>query len=224
MKFVLKKLKLIRVDKMKAAQFFTSEEKERIKATTQSVETRTDGEIAVMVVDQSDRYLEAEILGGFIFGSLLSLVVSVLFFHDSLFVYIPLSFILFFPFRRIGATIPRLKLVFIGSHRREETVHHRAVQAFYEKGLYKTRFHTGVMIFLSLLERKVWVLADKGIYEKMSPDSLNRFAQDVSLGIKEGRACESLCQAIEGIGGLLADHFPITPGDTDELPNEVMTE
>jgi putative membrane protein len=209
---------------MKAATFFTLEEKEQIKATTHSVESRTDGEIAVMVVDGSDKYLEAEILGGVIFGSLLSLVVSVIFFHDSLFVYIPLSFILFFFFRWIGATFPWLKLAFIGPRRREETVHHRAVQAFYEKGLYKTRFHTGVLIFLSLLEHKVWVLADEGIYEKMQQETLNRFAQEVSLGIKEGRACESLCQAIEGIGQLLAQHFPITPGYIDELPDEVMTE
>lgn len=209
---------------MKAAQFFTQEEKERIKATTHSVESRTDGEIAVMVVDQSDRYPDAEILGGIIFGGLLSLVVSDIFFNDSLFYYIPLSFFLFFPFRWIGATLPRLKLVFIGPHRKEEAVRRRAVQAFYEKGLYKTRFHTGVLIFLSLLEHKVWVLADAGIYEKMTRETLNRFSQEVSLGVKEGRACESLCQAIEGIGRLLVEHFPSTPGDTDELPDGVMTE
>ena len=209
---------------MKAAQFFTPEEKERIRNTTHSVESRTDGEIAVMVVDQSDRYPEAEFLGGIIFGSLLSLVISVIFFHDSLFVYIPLSFFLFFPFRWIGAAIPRLKLVFITLHRKEEAVRRRALQAFYEKGLYKTRFNTGVLIFLSLLERKVWILADKGIHEKMTQESLNQFSREVSLGIKDGRACDSLCQAIEGIGKLLADHFPLTPGDTDELPDAVMTD
>ncbi len=209
---------------MKAATFFTPEEKERIRTTTYSVESRTDGEIAVMVVDQSDRYLESEILGGFIFGSILSLVITVAFFHDSLFVYIPLSFLLFFPFRWIGMTIPRLKLVFIGPRRREETVRLRAIQAFYEKGLYKTRFQTGVLIFLSLLEHKVWVLADKGIHQKMTQETLNRFAHDVSRGIKEDRAGESLCRAIEGIGQLLVEHFPVTSGDTNELSNEVMTE
>ncbi len=64
------------------------------------------------------------------------------------------------------------------------------------------------MIFLSLLEHKVWILADEGIHEKMTQETLNRFSQEVSLGVKEGRACESLCQAIEGIGRLLAEHFP----------------
>jgi putative membrane protein len=209
---------------MKAATFFTQSERARIKTTTQSVESQTDGEIAVMVVDQSDRYPDAEILGGVIFGGLLSLTVTDLFFNGSLLYYLPLSFFLFFPFRWIGVALPRLKLIFVGSHRKEEAVRRRAVQAFYEKGLYKTKFHTGVLIFLSLLERKVWVLADKGIYEKVTQETLNRFARQVSLGIKEERAGESLCQAIEELGGLLAEHFPNTPGLLDELPDEVITE
>jgi uncharacterized membrane protein len=58
----------------------------------------------------------------------------------------------------------------------------------------------------------------------MTQETLNRFAQDISLGIKEDRACEAFYQAIEGIGRLLAEHFPLTPGHKDELPDEVMTE
>jgi putative membrane protein len=84
--------------------------------------------------------------------------------------------------------------------------------------------NTGVLFFLSLLEKKIWVLADKGIYEKMVQETLNRFASEVSRGIKESRACEALSQAIQGIGVLLSRHFPITSDDTDELPDDVMTE
>ncbi len=76
----------------------------------------------------------------------------------------------------------------------------RAVRAFYEKGLYKTRQNTGVLFFLSLLEHKVWVLADKGIYENIDQDTLNSFAQTVSHGIKEGRACDALCDAMKEAG------------------------
>jgi len=97
------------------------------------------------------------------------------------------------------------------------------VRAFYEKGLYKTRQNTGVLFFLSLLEHKVWVLADKGIYEKIDQDTLNRFAQTVSHGIKEGRACDALCDAMKEAGELLARHFPVIAGDTDELSDKVMT-
>lgn len=58
----------------------------------------------------------------------------------------------------------------------------------------------------------------------MDQETLNQFASGVSRGIRESRACEALSQAIQGMGVLLSRHFPITPDDTDELPDDVMTE
>jgi len=207
----------------KADHFFTAEERGRLKALTHDVESRTIGEIVVMVVDRSDRYIEADVLGGVILGSLLSLIVTLLFFHSSVWSYVPLSFLFFFPCRFLLQRVDVLEKLFIGIRRREETVRLRAERTFYEKGLYKTKKNTGVLFFLSLLERKVWILADKGIYEKMVQETLNRFANEVSRGIREGRACDALSQAIQEIGGLLSRHFPITPDDIDELPDEVIT-
>jgi len=208
----------------KADKVFTAEEKERLKAITQEVESRTIGEIVVMVVDRSDHYIEAEVLGGVLLGSLLSLIVTLLYFHSSIWSYVPLSFLFFFPCRFLFQRIEALKRLFIGVRRKEEAVRLRAERAFFEKGLYKTKKNTGVLFFLSLFERKIWVLADKGIYEKMDQETLNGFVKEVSRGIREGRACEALSEAIQEIGVLLSKHFPITPDDTDELPDDVMTE
>jgi len=208
----------------KAEKFFTAEEKERLKAITQEVESRTIGEIVVMVVDRSDHYIDAEVLGGALLGSLLSLILTLLFFHFSIWSYVPLSFLFFFPCRFLFQKVDGLKKLFIGIRRKEEAVRLRAERAFFERGLYKTKRNTGVLFFLSLLERKVWILADKGIYEKMEQETLNRFANEVSRGIREGRACDALSKAIQEIGVVLSRHFPITSDDTDELPDEVMTE
>ena len=208
----------------KSERFFTAEEKERLKAITHEVESKTIGEIVIMVVDHSDHYIEAEVLGSVLLGSLLSLVLTVLFFHSSIWSYIPLSFLFFFPCWLLFIKVEVLKKPFIGTRRKEEAVRLRAERAFFERGLYKTKKNTGVLFFLSLLEKKVWVLADKGIYEKMDQETLNRFANEVSSGIREGHACEALSQAIREIGGLLSQHFPITSNDTDELPNEVVVE
>jgi len=46
----------------------------------------------------------------------------------------------------------------------------------------------------------------------------------VSQGIKDGRACDALCEAVKESGKLLARHFPITHDDKDELSDEAMTE
>lgn len=210
--------------KSKADKFFTDEEKIRIKETTRNVESRTMGEIAVMVVDSSGQYLDAEIIGGLIFGSLLSLFLTVLYFNSTVWSYIPLSFLFFFPSRFIVRKTPLIKAMFIGAVRKNHTVREMAVRAFYEKGLYKTKKSTGILFFLSLLERKVWILADKGIHKKIGQNTLNKFAKVVTQGIRDGRACIALCEAITEAGELLAIHFPKKPGDIDELPDDVMTE
>jgi putative membrane protein len=218
---------------IKSEKFFSKEERELIKKATVNVESRTIGEIAVMVVDHSGLYREAEIIGSVLSCSFISFIVTEILFHISettaefffystMWFFIPLAVILFFPIRALFKKIPSLKFAFVGKNRKEEAVKERALRAFYEKGLYKTKQNTGVLFFLSLLERKVWVLADKGIHGKIHQNTLNRFANIVSNGIKEGRACEALCEAIMEAGELLAKHFPAVDGDVDELPDDVM--
>jgi putative membrane protein len=218
---------------IKSDKFFSKEESERIKKTTIDVESRTIGEIAVMVIEHSSLYREAELIGSVLSGSLIALIVTEIlfhfsekvaefFFHSTMWLFIPLAVVFFFIFRALFKSIPSLKFAFVGGKRKEEAVKERALRAFYEKGLYKTRQNTGVLFFLSLLERKVWVLADKGIHGKIHQQTLNRFANIVSQGIKEGRACDALCEAIMEAGEVLAKHFPCVAGDVDELPDDVM--
>jgi len=209
---------------MRRDRFFTEEEKGRIEDAIRQVEKGTIGEVVVMVVDRSDPYPEAAVIGGILAGSLFSLILTVYYFHSSLWAFIPLSLLFFFPSFYTFHKFPLLKTPFIGLERKERAVMERAVRSFYEKGLYRTRRNTGVLFFLSLLERKVWILADRGIYERIDQETLDRFARNISQGIKAGQACEALCRAIKEIGELLAIHFPVTPGDTDELSNEVITE
>jgi putative membrane protein len=208
---------------LKADNFFTQQEKEEISQAIKSMETRTSGEVAVILVDQSDPYPEGEFLGGILIGGLLAFVTTLWFFHGQIWFLIPLHFLFFLPLYLLFQKIPVLKTPFLGARRKETAVRRRALQAFYEKGLYRTQRHTGVLFFLSLLERKVWVLADKGIYEKIKQETLNQFAGQVSAGVRDRLAGQALVQAIQGAGNLLAEHFPITPGDIDELPDEVMT-
>jgi putative membrane protein len=207
-----------------AREFFSEEEKEKIKATTQDVESRTIGEVVVMVVGSSDPYVEAELLGGVLLGSLLSFILTALFFHWSIWSFVPMSFIFFFPSQWFVRKVIPIKALFISRERKADAVRRRAISAFYEHGLYKTRKNTGVLFLVSWLERKVWVLADKGIHEKIGQESLDQVATLVSKGVREGRPCEALCEAIRKMGEVLSEHFPMTPGDTNELPDSVITE
>ena len=44
----------------------------------------------------------------------------------------------------------------------------------------------------------------------------------ITHGIRNGQGAEVICKAIYEIGDLLNAHFPIKPGDTDELGNLIV--
>ncbi|HVN96964.1 MAG TPA: TPM domain-containing protein [Syntrophorhabdaceae bacterium] len=212
------------IDHPKAEKFFTDAEKQAIKQATDSAESCTMGQIAVMIVDQSSDYHEAQILGGVILGSFVALILTTLWFHDSIWWYIPFSCALFFPASLLFKKSHALKIHCIGNKRKERAVKERALKAFYEKGLYKTQHNTGVLFFISLLERKVWVLADKGIHEKIKQVTLNKFARHVAQGIRARRSSQALIEAIAEAGTLLAEHYPREAGCTVQLPDTIIYE
>jgi len=207
---------------MNAENFFSSSEQAKIAAAIGEVEKNTAGEIAVMVVDRSDSYPEANILAGLLLGMLVSLVVTELYFGDSLTYFLVFFGGLFPGFGWLTNHLPAMKRMFVPKHRLTEMVREQAVQAFFQKGLYRTREATAVFFFISLFERKLWILADKGINSKISPDELQAYAGDMAAGIRQGRAAEVLCTEIVRLGQVLAEHFPPRDDDVDEIPNEVI--
>lgn len=206
-----------------AEMFFTETEKQRIAKTIAGVEQKTSGEIAVMVVAASDTYPEASLLAGLTIGGLIALLITDLFLADSLGYFLPLLICGVIGFGSLAKICPPLLRLFIPGGRLETRVAERALRAFYEKKLHHTRDNTGVLFFISLLERKVWILADTGIYEKISQETLMAYAKHIAIGVKQQQACNVLCQEIEAAGLILACYFPIKPDDTNELANEVFT-
>jgi len=207
---------------MKAESFFSEAEKRQIAETIAAVEKKTSGELVAMVVDQSDTYPEAGLLAGLTMGGLAALLLSDLFLADSLAWFLPLFLAGAGIFAGLAGISPPFLRAFISANRMEAMVSQRALRAFYEKGLHETRDKTGVLFLVSLLEHKVWILADAGIYAKISPETLLAYAAGIAKGIKEGRASEALCRQIETVGETLARHFPVKADDTNELPNEVL--
>ena len=204
-----------------ADHFFTIEERERIRAAVAATEGRTSGEIATMVVAASDSYREAETLGAVLVSGLLAVIAAVLSHHVTIWSYVPMVALLFFPARLLFRHVPRLKLPLVGRRRLVETVRERAVQAFYEQGLYRTREETGILIFISILERKVWILGDRGINAQIPPGYWLGHAEKLARGLRDGKACDALCSVITSCADDLARLFPRRADDLNELGDEV---
>ena len=206
-----------------AADFFTADERELIRQAVNDAESSTSGEIATMVVDESDPYRDAIALGGILSAGLLAMVLAIALRHITIWFYIPAVFILFFPCRALFVRVPKLRLPLIGRERITLAVRERAVRAFYEKGLHRTREATGILIFISLLEHKVWILGDRGIDSRIPPDSWQDLARELSAGLREGRSCEALCVVVGKCGAALKEHFPRSLDDVNELSDYVMS-
>lgn len=100
--------------------------------------------------------------------------------------------------------------------------HLRAVEQFLVQNLHTTEGRTGVLIYVSDAERYAEVIADDGIYKKVTPDVWDDLIAALTAEIGKGTRTEGFIAAIETCGGILAEHFPPETGDHDELPNHLI--
>ncbi len=206
---------------IKAKNLFTKDEQKKIEDAVGNAEKNTSGEIAVMILDESDTYIESTIYGAIMLSGLFSILVPFILKHYEFWFYLPAVFVLYIPFHFL-LKVPEIKRLFISAERMSSAVHERAIRAFYEKGLYKTKDETGILIFLSLLEKKMWILADKGINTKIHENLWADIAKGISSGMFEKAHCDAMISAIEKCGLELTKYFPVKPDDTNELSDKVI--
>ena len=214
--------------KNQAETFLSETDQKRIESVVAATEKRTAGEIACMIVSASYHYAMADILGATAFALPLALLTT----HflggwlwigtQNMWLFLGLFALLFALLRWIIARCPALKRLFVSRREIDEEVEEAAVNAFFKKGLYRTRDANGVLLFISVFEHKVWLLADTGIHEKIAQEEWNQLVGRITRGIRSGQGADAICKAIQEIGDLLQAHFPIKPGDTNELDNLII--
>ena len=207
---------------MTAQEFFSPEEIQRIEAAVQQAEQRTSGEIVPMVVDAAYDYPRTEILGAGLFSLAAAVTLSWWFFGESLWHFLWLFALGYFPFKLLIRSIPALKRRLIHPDEISAEVEEKAMVSFLEEGLHHTRDETGILILICLFEHRVHVLADRGINAVVPPDTWDGIVRTITAGLKGGDSCAALCAAIDRCGRLLEDHFPVKADDTDELPNVII--
>jgi putative membrane protein len=188
-----------------------------IEAAVAEAEARTSGEIVPVIVDRSDGYpgvrAAAAALLAFAAG------VAVLGLGLDPWLWLPPAQIAAFALGYLAAGQRALLRWLIPDGVRAERVDRAAGLAFLEHGLVETRDRTGILIYVSLLEHRVLVLADRGIHERVAAGTWDGVVRLVLDGIREGRAEEGLVAGIRCCGEILAADFPPRPDDSDELSN-----
>lgn len=211
---------------------FTDAERERIRQAVQQAELVTKGEIVPMIVPASALYREA----GYRMGLMLALLALALLltieiywlpwgWHAGNAGWLLLAVVVAYGLGQWLGRVPRVIRFVTSRERLAHKVALRAEQAFYKHGLHNTQGRTGVLIFVSLLERRVQVLADKGINDRVPAGTWDGLVGGIIEGIRTGQATDAICAAIAQCGVLLARVSPAGPGENpNELPDRLIQE
>lgn len=105
---------------------------------------------------------------------------------------------------------------------KREHVHAAALTQFKANGIGTTRAHTGVLIYVSLADRIAEVVADTAIFAKVAPRHWATTVTALTDGIKAGTPGAGFVGAIGLAGAVLAEHFPASGDNPDELPNRLI--
>ncbi len=207
---------------------FTDTEKNKITEVVKELESKTSGEIVPYFVKQCDNYYGVMFAPAFFVTILYVLAVNVL----SLLWLLPVKFailpysLVYLALMIISFAAPffsaKLRILIVPEKREIIMVQKRAMEAFLTEEVFKTKDRTGILIFISELEKNVTIIADKGINQKVKQEQWQSIVNKLTIGIKKKDTANALVSAIGECRELLLNAgFVKKEDDTDELSNDI---
>ncbi|TIX99580.1 MAG: TPM domain-containing protein, partial [Mesorhizobium sp.] len=81
--------------------------------------------------------------------------------------------------------------------------------------VHRTTARTGVLVFVSIAEHYAEVIADSGIDSRVGQDVWDSVVRDLTAHARDDRLADGFIKAIEATGAVLAEHFPVSTGDSN---------
>ena len=219
---------------------FTPEDHALVTAAVTRAERSSDGEIVTVVSEKSDSYhdvgLHYAVLAMLLVPAAIALLpqswidwATGLFFGWNavlsrgalmalLFVKLAAIFLIV---RYLLAYMP-LRMALTPGTTKTRRVRRRAVELFRVGAERRTAGRTGVLLYLSLREHRAEIVADEAIVTKVAPELWGEAMTDLIEEVKAGRPGAGMAKAVERIGAVLAEHFPKSGTDTNELPDRLI--
>jgi putative membrane protein len=192
----------------------------RVAEAVRRAEALSRGQLVPVVVEKSDAYPEVRYRGALLASGVAAAVVVALglALPPAELVLVEVAAGLLGALASLWSPVERL---LAGRRSRNEAARARAVRAFHEHGLHDTAEGTGVLVFASLFEREVVVLADRGIHDKVGDEAWSQAVAALTAGLRRGDPGQGFVDAIAACGARLAEHFPRDPSAATPPRNEL---
>lgn len=190
---------------------------QRVQDAVGRIEADSDAEIVVVVARASGSYADVDLAFGGLLG-LLSLAFMLyspwVFSHAFILVDVLLFTLLGWWLSRRG-----LRRMLTSAQRRRKQVEAAAKAAFVDFAVHATRGRTGVLIYLSQLERTGVVLTDHGIDGRVPRAVFTELRLGLEAPVSYPALEEALFSGLELLAQRLPAHLPATGDNPDEIPN-----
>lgn len=103
---------------------------------------------------------------------------------------------------------------------RGESARQRAQALFSKLRVWDTEHNSGVLIYVQLVDRRIEIIADRGINAKVEQSRWNAICRQMEAAFKQGQFEVGVLKAIEEITALLVRHFPPPAENPNELPDK----
>jgi putative membrane protein len=189
-----------------------------VAEAVRSIEASSSAEVVVEVRAHSGSYAHADARFAALvsFATLLFVLFSVWTFDPA---WVPLCVLAAYGAGLVASSFSNaIRRLMTTRHDRERKVRTMAAAAFVERGVANTQRETGLLIYLSLLERRIELIADRGVLDAVSVLEWN---QVVETARTRKATTATLLEVMRALQPLLVRHLPVREGDRDELSNEL---
>jgi putative membrane protein len=205
---------------MAVRDFFLPEARKRVGQAVEAVESGTSAEVVVTVRKRAGHYRQTDLYAGASFA--LVMLLYVLFDPRPFDVeWMPLYVIVAFAVGAIGiANLDGARRFLTSPRVLHESSVAAARAAFYDLGISRTKGRTGVLVFVSMFERRVVVVPDIAVDPKALGSEWTAAEQALQASVATTPDLERFLTALGTLAAPLARALPIQADDVNELPNE----
>lgn len=195
-------------------------DRQHVETVVAAAESRTSAEFALVIAEASDDYAAFPALWAATGALLAGGIVSVLLPRLGGSTVFALQAILF-----LGAGVllyirPVRLRVAPGTVKRAHAGR-LARQQFAALVYDRTSEAAGILLFLSLAERHVEILADRAVASRIPDSAWQAIIDPLVWDIRSGRMVDGLVKAVQGCTAILEQQFPPNPGQPNEISNQV---
>lgn len=202
----------------------SKQEQNQIRDLIEKAERKSHTEVVPMIVERSDAYPAAH----FRCAIIVSFIFSMALYFSPLSIVNPIYYLwIQLPGLLLGfflGQIPFFTRLLITKKEMEFETRQRAYEAFFEHGIHLTKRNNGVLIFISLLERKIRIVTDKAVRDKVEQKIWDEIISEFANKVQKESLAEALKQTIEATANVLEYYFPGQGDRPSELKNDLIIE